>query len=199
MKLSVANSSRRRRNAATAARAFTIAELLTALAVFIAVIAALVTLQIVGMRMNARTASNMQSTAASLKVLNQVRKNVLQANSALVGNGSSGSFSATGTNGNALQVFSGTSTNNYLIFYVSTNTDSLYEWNSTNQQLYLLAANVTNQSVFESVDYQGNVSSGNLEHYSIRMTLDFAQLDYRAPTNTYEYYVLQTQMTPRNQ
>ena len=184
---------------ATIARAFTIPELLLALAIFLMVVAAIVSLQVAGLRMNARAESKLASAAASAKVLNQVRDHVLEANSAMVGNGDNKSFTATGTNGNALQVFSGTDTNNYLLFFVSTNTDSLYEWNNTNQQLWTVAGNVTNESAFETVDFQGNVSSRSQEHYSIRMTLQFAQLSFKVPTNSYEYFTLQTEMTPRGQ
>lgn len=199
MKSLPANLSTEHARAATAARAFTIPELLTSIAIFTSVIAGLVSIQIVGLRMNARAVSKMQSASSSLKVLNEVRDHVMEANSAIVGNGNNYSFTPTGTNGNALQVFSGADTNNYLLFFMSTNTGALYEWNSTNKDLWTLAPDITNQMVFESVDFQGKVSSGNQEHYSIRMTLNFEQLDYKIPTNTYEYYTLETQMTPRGQ
>ncbi|HLX73029.1 MAG TPA: hypothetical protein VKV04_25670 [Verrucomicrobiae bacterium] len=195
MKSSPANLRRR----STAARAFTVPELLLALAIFLMVVAAIVSLQVVGLKLNARAASKLASAAASAKVLNQVRDHVLEANSALVGNGNNNAFTPNGTTGNAVQVFSGTDTNNYLLFFLSTNTDCLYEWNNTNKQIWTIAENVTNESVFETVDFQGNVSSRNQEHYSIRMTLQFAELDYRIPTNSYEYFTLTTQMTPRGQ
>lgn len=198
MKPSLANS-RPKRRSATAVRAFTLPEVLLALTIFVTVVAAIVSLQVLGLQMNARAASKLASAAASAKVLNQVRDHVLEANSALVGNGDNNSFTATGTNGNALQVFSGTDTNNYLLFFVSTNTDSLCEWSSTNQEVWTIAQNVTNELAFETVDFQGNASSRNQEHYCIRMTLQFAELDYKVPTNTYEYFTLQTQMTPRGQ
>lgn len=199
MKLLPTNPSPRRRNAACAVAAFTFPELLTSLAIFVTVIGGIVSAQIVGLRLNARAISKTESTAASLKVLNQVGDRVLEADSAIVGNGNNHSFTPTGTNGNALQVFSSVNTNNYLLFFMSTNTGAFYEWNSTNPELFVLAENITNESVFQTVNFQGNVFSGNQEHYSIRMTLNFAQLNFRIPTNSYEYYTLETQMTPRGQ
>lgn len=179
--------------------AFTFPELLTAMTIFVAVIGGIVSTQIVGLRLNARAISKTESTAASLKVLNQVSDHVLEANYAIVGNGNNHSFTPTGTNGNALQVFSSANATNYVLFFLSTNTDALYEWNSTNPELFVIAQNITNQSAFQTVDFQGHVFSGNQEHYSIRMTLNFAQINYRIPTNSYEYYTLETQMTPRGQ
>lgn len=184
---------------ARAGRAFTLPELMLALAIFLTVVACVASLPILGLKMNALSASKLKSTSSSLKVLNQVRNQVLGANLVLVGNGGSTSFAATGTTGNALQVYPRTNLNSYLRFFYSTKTDALYEWNSTNNQLWLLAPNITNDSVFETVDYRGNLSSTSQEHYSIRMTLQFAQLNYTIPTNSYDYYTLQTEMTPRGQ
>ena len=180
-------------------RAFTLPELLVAMTIFLLVVVDVVSLQIIGLKMNALAANKLKSTSSSLKVLNQIRNQVLEARSVAVGNGSGTSFTLTGTSGNALQIYPSNNTNSYLRFFQSTNTDALYEWNSTNNELWLLAPYITNQMVFETVDFQGNSSSRSQEHYAIRMTLQFQQLDYRVPTNTYEYYTLETEMTPRGQ
>jgi prepilin-type N-terminal cleavage/methylation domain-containing protein len=182
-----------------AARAFTLAEIMTAMAIFSMVVLGVISMQVFGLQMNAVAAGRLRSAASSRRVLDQIRDQVLKANSVVVGNGSGSSFTATGTTGNALQVYPGTSTNSYLRFFVSTNTDAFYELNSTNNDLSLVATNVFNQSVFETVNFLGNVSSGSQEHYSIRMTLQFTQLDFTIPTNCYDYYTLETEMTPRNQ
>ncbi len=184
----------------TARLAFTIMELMTAMAVFLMVVAGVVSIPIFGLKMNNLAASKLNSASSSMKVLNQIRNRVMGANTVLVGNGSQGSFTANGTNGNALQVYTGTDTNNYVRFFTSTNNGgALYEWNSTTNKLWLLASSVTNQSVFQTVDFQGKVSSSSQEHYAIRMTLQFAQLNFKVPTNNYDYYTLETEMTPRCQ
>jgi prepilin-type N-terminal cleavage/methylation domain-containing protein len=180
------------------ARAFTLAEMMTTLAIFSLVVIAMVSLQIFGLKVNAITSSKLESTAYSLKVLDQVRDLVCEASSVSVGNGNSTSFTATDTSGNALQVYP-TTNSNYLRFYLATNTTALYELNSTNPNLSLLASNVVNKTVFEAVNFQGNLLSGDQEHYAIQLTLQFAQLAYTVPSNTYDYYTLQTEMTPRTQ
>ncbi len=180
-------------------RAFTIMELMTAMAIFLMVVAGVVSVPIFGLKMNGLAASKLSSTSSSMKVLNQIRNQVMGANSVLVGNGAQDSFTANGTNGNALQVYAGPGTNNFIRFFVSTNTDALYEWNSGTGKLWLLAPSITNQSVFQTVDFQGKVSSSSQEHYAIRMTLQFAQLNYTVPTKNYDYYTLETEMTPRCQ
>lgn len=198
MKPLLSKSSRMRTRVA-AALAFSLVELLFALGIFLMAIAGVVSLPILGLKMNALAASKLRSTSASVKVLNQIRNQVLEASSVVVGNGGSTTFAATGTTGNALQVYPKSSATNYIRFFLSTKTFALYEWNSTNNQLWLLAPNITNESIFQTVDFQGKTSSSSQEHYSIKMTLQFAQLNYKVPTNSYEYYTLETEMTPRGQ
>jgi prepilin-type N-terminal cleavage/methylation domain-containing protein len=199
MKTCVIKPSRQLPSGMTSERAFTLAEMMTTLAIFALVVAAMVSLQLFGFRVNALTTSKLKSTASSLKILDQIRNNVLEAYSVSVGNGNRTSFTATGTNGNALQIYPGTNVSNYLRFYLVTTNASLFELSSTNNQVSLIASNIVNQTAFETVDFQGNISSSSQEHYSIRMTLQFVQLDYRLPGNTYEYYTLKTEMTPRTQ
>lgn len=179
--------------------AFTIPELLLALSVFVVAVFGIVSLQILGLKMNAIAASKMMSTASGLKSLNAVRNQVMGANSVVVGNGSSNSFTATGTIGNALQIYPTTNTSNYIRFYLSSEDNTLYELNNTNDLLMAIAPNVTNDTVFQTVDFEGNTSSSSREHYAIKMTLQFSQLDYKVPKKMYEYYTLETEMTPRTQ
>src|SRR5579862_1210444 len=181
--------------------AFTIAELLLSLTIFLVCVLGIVSLQVLGLRMNAISASKMESTQASLKTLNTVRDSVLAASSVQVGNGDSNTFTVTGTIGNALQVYPTTNSSNYLRFFLSTDDNKLCELNddNTNKVLTMIAPNVTNESVFQTVDFQGNTSTSSREHYAIKMMLQFSQLDYKVPTNKWEYYTLETEMTPRTQ
>jgi hypothetical protein len=176
---------------------FTINELLVAITIFVMVTLCLVTVEILGLQMNAISASKMKSTQASLKSLNYVRDQVLGAFSIHVGNLSGSTFTATDTTGDAIQIYPGTNTIHYLRFYWSTNT--LCEYNSSNSITTTIAQNITNAPVFEMATFQGNVSSSSLEHFTIRMTLQFSELDYKAPKAKYEYYTMQTEMTPRLQ
>ena len=176
---------------------FTVVELLTAMAIFLVVVSCLVTVQILGLRMNAMAAGKLESSAAAMKSLNYMRKQVLGAFAIQIGNGGSGTFTSNGTNGDAMEIFPTTNLNNYLRFYWSA--DTLCEINSSNSQVTVIANSITNQPVFEMVDYQGNMSSSSREHFSVRLTLQFAELAYKVPTNKYEYFTMVTEMTPRLQ
>lgn len=187
------------RREAAAGLAFTLTEMMVALAVFSLVVIAMVSLQIFGFKMSALTSNKLKSTAASLKVLDQIRDQVLEAYYASVGNGNGTSFTATGTTGNALQIYPGADMNTYLRFYLMPDHDALYELNSANGQVTLLATNIVNAKPFAAVNFQGKISSSSQEHYGIQMTLDFARLAYTVPGRTYEYSTLEAEMTPRTQ
>jgi hypothetical protein len=119
-----------------------------------------------------------------------------------VGNWDGTSFTAANISGNALQIYPTTNLTSYIRFYVATNTAAfcnLYQLASGGQPPALIASNIINQTVFQMQDYQGNVWANGQGNYTIQMTLQFLQLDYTIPTNTYDYYTLQTLMTPRIQ
>jgi len=181
------------------ARAFTLVELMVAMAIFMLLTLAMVGVQIFGFKINSLTTSKLISTAYSLKALDQIQSQVRGASSAVVGTGTSlASFTATSTTGPALMIFSPTGGSNLL--YLSTNTGGLYEIFSANNQQMTVASNLTNQVLFQTVDCHGNnISSSGLEHYAIRMTLQFYKVDYQVPTNVSSYYTFQTEMTPRSQ
>jgi len=181
-----------------AARAFTLAEMMTSLAIFSLVVIAMVSLQVFGFKMNALAASKLKSTVYSLKTLNQIRKQVRSANSVVVGNGDRTSFTSD-TSGNALQIYPTTNTDDYIRFYLVSNTTALYLLNSASNNPTLIATNITNGVVFQMVDFQGNLLTNSQEHYAVKMKLQFAQLSYSVPSYNYDYYTLQTVMTPRLQ
>ena len=180
-------------------RAFTLVELMITMAIFMMLVLAMVGVQIFGFRINALTTSKLMTTAYSLKALDQVQSQVRGASSVVVGTGTSlASFTATGTTGPSLMIFAPTGGSNLL--YLSTNTGGLYEIFSATNQPMTVASNLVNSVAFQTVDCHGNnISSTGLEHYAIRMTLQFYKLNYQVPTNVSSYYTFQTEITPRSQ
>jgi prepilin-type N-terminal cleavage/methylation domain-containing protein len=202
MKLLLDNLSRKMPIQAAAAHAFTLAEMMTTMAIFSMVVLAMVSLQIFGFKMNSFTSSKLIYTGYILKTLDQICNQVRGASLVQIGNGSSTSFTTTGTNGNALQVYPTTNLNNYIRFYLATNTAAFYNlYQLTNGgQPSLIASNIIGSIAFQMEDYQGsNIVAGSTEHYTIGMTLQFSQLAYSDPIPAYDYYTLQTLMTPRMQ
>jgi prepilin-type N-terminal cleavage/methylation domain-containing protein len=189
---------RRRWRRATNARAFTLAEMMVALAIFSFVVIAMVVLQVFGFKMTALTQSKLGSIGYTLKALDQVRNQVRSAYSIQVGNGTGAAFTVTGTSGTTLRIFP-TTNSNYMQVYLDTNSATLHMLNSLNNNQYAIASSISNQTIFQAVNYQGVVSTNNPGHYAIKMTLKFAQLGYQIPVSTYDYYTLEAAMTPRAQ
>ena len=186
--------SRRTRNA----RALTLVEMMITMAVFSLVVVGMISMNTFGYRMSALTGSALTSIGYSLSALDSIRDEVRGASSVLVGNGTGVLFTATGAAGNTLQIYP-TNNSSYLQIYLDTNSAGIYLLSSSNSNPYLIASGITNQSAFQLVNYAGNALSNALDHYAITMTLQFSQLAYHLPGNTYDYYTLQTTMTPRTQ
>jgi prepilin-type N-terminal cleavage/methylation domain-containing protein len=181
--------------------AFTLAEMMVALAVFSLVVIAMVGLQVFGLKMNTFTSSKLQATTATLKVLNHMRNQIRGATSVVVGNGTSAdSFTPTNGPGNALQIYPTADLSSNILFYVDTSSDKLYQLDSAaGSQPVVLASYVTNELAFQPENFQGDILSDNQEHYTIKMTLQFYKVNYGVPTNTYDRYQLVTRITPRIQ
>jgi hypothetical protein len=179
-------------------RAFTLTEMMTAIAVFMLSVVGLISLQTFCYRMSALTGSELTSVGYGLTALDSIRDEVRGASSVLVGNGTGTLFSATGTTGNTLEIYP-TTNSNYIQVYLNTNSTSLYLINGSNSSPFLIAAGITNQTAFQLVNYTGNTYTNTLDHYAITMTLQFRQLAYTVPSGTYECYTMQTTMTPRTQ
>jgi hypothetical protein len=165
------------------------------------VVLAMVSLQVFGFKMNSFTSSKLQSTAYSLKALDQIRNQVRGANLVQVGNWN-GTLFTTSPSGNALQVYPTAAMTTYSRFYLDANTAKFYRVDivGNNTTTTTIAFNVVNlTAVFQVQDYQGNPLPNTQGHCTILMTLVFQPLDYTVPANTYEYYTLTTLMTPRLQ
>ncbi|MGB7768916.1 MAG: prepilin-type N-terminal cleavage/methylation domain-containing protein [Verrucomicrobiia bacterium] len=199
MKLLSDNLSPRARVRARCVRAFTLTEMMVTLTIFLLVVTAMVSLQIFGFRINSLTTNKSRFIASSLYALDQIQCQVRNANVVVAGNGTNLlSFQSTATNGNALMIYPPTGAANLL--YLATNNGTLYEIYGTNNRPVAVAHQITNQVVFQTVDCNGNnISSTSVEHYAIRMTLNFFYMNYRIPTNIADYYTFQTEMTPRLQ
>jgi hypothetical protein len=205
MKLLPDNLSRKAAIRVATVHAYTIIEVFIVATIFIMVVMGILSLQIFGLKMNAFTSSELMSTAYGLKALNQIRDQVRGACAADVGNQSGSSFTVTTTNGNALKINLTANLNNYILFYLDTNTTKLYRVDVNNgvTNSLMIATNVVNQTtspVFQKEDCQGNFITNSLstEHRTIRMTLNFSRVAYTLPANVSDSYTLQTIATPRN-
>lgn len=199
-------------------RGFTLAEMLIAVGIFSLVIAAMVAVQLLGMRVYTLAGTKLVATAGGRKTLNQLRDQIRGGKIVYVGNCSSAgtnSFQLIGTNsvqaGNALIVYPTTNTTWYSVFYLNTNstTNNLVQFNISNNAVTYtatLAQYLTNLLVFDCEDYQGNIISNEQcldNRLLIRVTMQFSQWEYPVGYvggvgwNAYDYYQLRTRVFRR--
>ena len=167
----------------TAACAFTFVEMCIAMAVFTMVVAAMVAVQILGLRMYTLAATKLSATEGCRKTLNTIRDQIREANNIDVGicTSTPSFFNSLSTNssqqGNAVKVYPSVYTNvyNYNATY-NTNLYSLFYLDMTDPNNYkmtrftqasnaantgfvtnsaVLAGYITNQDIFTAADYNG--------------------------------------------
>jgi len=198
-------SSRRGGSSPTGSLAFTLAEMMIVMAVFSLLMVVLVTSQLFGMRMYRVSETKLSATAGGRKALNQVRNEIRSGKMLVVGNGDGSSFSPVAANlpqvGNALQIYATANTNNYVRYYLDTNNVTFNRITSANATPQVLAGFITNQIIFQTEDFQGNVLTNDDNNRVVHVTLEFFQWEYPITTigngGMYDYYRLQTRITRR--
>ena len=188
-----------------AAPAFTLPEILVAMAVFSLVVVAIVSIQLYGMRMYRISETKLAATAIGRRALNQIRNDIRTAKILEVGNAGETGFTNIADNlpqiGNALQVYPTTNRNNYVRYYLDPDDKSLRQFDSVSGEVQVMANYVTNQLVFQAEDYQGNILTNDQNNRVIRVMMELYQWEYPVASagmgGLYDYYRLQTRVTRR--
>ena len=193
------------RAVARAQTAFTLAEIMVAMAVFSLVVIGVVYTHLFGMRLYGITESKLSSTDNARSAVNRVSDEIRAAKMVEIGKGDSASFSAIADNlpqiGNALQVYATTNTNSYVRYFMDPKANALESLAAGSTGVTVVARFATNNLAFRAEDFLGNVLTNNQDNRVIKMTLEFYQLQYPVvrigPGYLYDYYRLQTKITRR--
>jgi Tfp pilus assembly protein PilV len=185
------------------AAGFTLTEILVVSALFVLLIGALVTTQIVGLKMHRIAETKLTATSEGREALTAIRDEIRAAKMVYVGNGDATSFLAITNDmphvGNAIQIWPTTNLTQFVRYYVDSATHTLMRY--TNGQAQPVAGFVTNTLAFRAEDFQGNILTNNVNNRVIRMTLEFYQWQFPLATagegGMYDYYRLQTRVTRR--
>ncbi|HEV2330098.1 MAG TPA: hypothetical protein VGY56_15050 [Verrucomicrobiae bacterium] len=193
-----------------AAAGFTLVEAILVAGIFALLATWMVSSQIYGMRVYTIAATKLVATAQARDVITSLRTQIQEANTIYVGNCSSDWTSYVDiTNGNqqgnAVQIYPGTNTTDYLICYLDTRTSTnrLMLYNSALGTTNDLCDYVTNQLVFDAEDGYGNLLTNNLNNRVIGITMQLSEWEYPIARiggtnyNHYNYYQLRTRATRR--
>jgi type II secretory pathway pseudopilin PulG len=191
--------------------AFTLTEIMVAMAIFLLVIAGMIAVQLFGLRVYTLAATKLIATTGARETLNSMRDRIRSANVVLVG--TYDPTSAQGfvqiTNGlpqvgNALEVqYTNTPSTNTYIFYKDPSNPKNPVCSLNNNEVDTLAKYVTNYYCFQAEDYQGNILTNYQNNPVIRITMQFSQWEYPIAViggnavNAYDCYQLRTRVTRR--
>jgi type II secretory pathway pseudopilin PulG len=191
--------------ASARASAFTLTEVLIAVALFSLVIVGVVYTHVFGLKMATLTSSKLSATHGAREALNRVRDEIRSGKTLYVGNSDGATFTHIAANspqvGNALQIHRTADTNVFVRYYLDTAEKSLLRKFSGDNQTEVIAKYITNQMVFRAEDHLGNALTNDQNNRVIRMTLEFYQWEFPIARagggNYYDYYRLQTKITRR--
>jgi hypothetical protein len=205
MKLRNANSVRCRQGSLRQA-GMTLVEIMTVSAVFSLVVIALISVQIVGMKMFNITATKLSASHSARGALNRVSDEIRSGKILYVGNGTANSFTFIADNqphqGNAVQISPTSNTNQYTRFYLDPAAQTLNRVTSANPgNIEVVARFITNTIAFRAEDFAGNVLTNNQNNRVIRMVLELYQWEFPVAQvgagSYYDYYRVQTRIARR--
>ena len=187
-------------------RAFTLSEMMNVMAIFLMLMAALLSCQLFGMRLKAISDTKLAATAAGRQALGRVRNEIRSAKILTVESLNGGVFTSVAANtpqvGAALEINPTTNRNSFIRYYLDVADDSLKRVTSVNPEPEVLASFITNRLIFQAEDYQGNIVTNGANNRVVRVLLEFYRLEYPLATvgsgGMYDYYRLQTKIAKRN-
>ena len=196
---------------ATAVAGFTIIEMLITIFIFAFVIAAMVAVQVFGLRVYTLAATKLSATTGGREALNSIRGDIRSSKEVYVGNYTNGTFNRIANGlpqiGNALQIFSTTNlaATNFTVIYQNPASNAVYKRIGNSGTPDTLASYMTNFYCFRAEDYTGTNTFTNYNNCPvIRMEMKFFQWEYPIgfvgsnALNAYDYYYLRTRVSRRS-
>lgn len=203
MKLTGSTRHRRRRNPRLAISAFTLTEILIAMAIFLIVVTGILTAHLFGLRMFQVNETKLTSTGWSRTTFSRIADEVRSCDTMAVGN-----LNATNSNfeglldgevqqGNGLLIYPTTNTSSYILYFLNSKDQTFRRTTEQSGSAVILASMVTNNLIFSAQDFSGNLltSSSSSKSPVIHLSLDFNQ-PQKFQQSAYQYK-LETSMTRR--
>ena len=179
--------------------AFTLPELLIAIAVMAFVVMGIVSANLFGLRMFQITENKIIASDAARKTLGKITDDIRNCKTLYVGNVTNGSFVALADGvsqlGNALCIYPTTNTNNFIIYFRNDSDNSFRRTTSVTNTTRIMACSVTNTVVFRAQDHLGNILT-NIQNNRV-IQLDLECYEPRRFGVVADYYKLETAVTRR--
>ena len=184
--------------------AMTLVEMMIALSIFSLGFAALIYVNLFGLKQDELAQSKLGASDDSRRGFGELARDIRSAKRYDIGNGSATTFDCipNGTDqiGNALRLCHSTDTNRYIRYYFDTAAGELCRVRSDNPRPVIVARYLTNSMVFQAEEYNGQVQSDLSHKGVIHVMFDFYQYQYPltrvGPKYYYDRYKLEFRLTP---
>jgi Tfp pilus assembly protein PilW len=185
--------------------AFTLTEVMVTMAIIIMVLAAVISSHLMGLRLFELTKAKLGASDDARRAIGLMISEIRSAKFVRVGSGDLTDFKEVALNtphvGNAVQVYATTNTNFWVRYFLDTSDQKLKRATNGATTAAVIASSISNQVVFSAEDFTGKPLLNNSQDYVIGLNMQFYQLQYPAveigPGKFYDYYQLQTRVTPR--
>lgn len=179
--------------------AFTLPEVVVAMAVFILVVAGVLSTHMFGLRLFEANKTKLTATEWSRQTFGKITDEVRSCSAVQIGNVKNGVFEAlldgevqTGT---GLLIYPTADTNHYVVYFLNTADRTFRRTTEQPGSAVILADAVTNSAIFSAQNLMGQVLTNNLNNRVIHLELDFYQPErFLVDSNNYR---LETSVTKR--
>lgn len=205
MRVSSSIAANRSRAARNMASGFTIPEFMITVAVSVMVMAGIVACHLMGLRMFEMTKAKLGASDDARRSINLLISEIRSAKVIRVGSGSTDTFTPVAgsalQNGSAIEIYASTNTNHWVRYYRDASDQTIRRSTNGSSTATVVAHSVSNAAVFSIENYSGAVLTNNAEDYVVGLNLQFYQLQYPSvsigPGGYFDYYQMQTRVTPR--
>jgi prepilin-type N-terminal cleavage/methylation domain-containing protein len=186
-------------------RAYTLTEIMVTMAIIVMVLAAVITSHLLGLRLFEMTKSKLGASDDARRAISTMISEIRSAKIVRVGSGNAATFTAVGVNtpqrGSALQIHPSTNTNVWVRYYWDAGDQKVKRAANSATTPTVVANSVSNQMVFSAENFRGETLTNNAQECVVGLNLQFYQLQYPSvsigPGQLFDYYQLQTRITPR--
>lgn len=179
--------------------AFTLAEAMVSMTVFVLLMGGIVSAHLFGLRMSKLAESRLKANDSARKAVGTMADEIRKCKSTCVGNVSNGVFVALldgePQSGTSLLIYPTTNTSNFIVYFLNASDQTFQRTTSTPGTARLLAQGVTNTVIFQAQDCHRNVLTNSQNNRVIHFDLEFFRRQPELPTA--EYYKLETAVTRR--
>jgi type II secretory pathway pseudopilin PulG len=187
-------------------RALTLVEVLITMVTSVVVMGGALAAYIYGLKMVQITQPKLSASDDARKAVALFTEDVRTAVDVKLGTMTGGTFQRLAPfslqTGDAVRIHPSADTNRYIIYFWDNSDKSLKRTTNNTTFTAIIANAVSNEVVFTSEDFKGNIHTNSVNNAVIGMTLQFYQLQYPRTAvgagGLYDWYQLRTKVTKRN-